>query len=866
MRPVSASAASPPNSSRSALIVRGAAPAISFMLALLVTGALVLNVSRTIERKDRAAFENDVASTLEAIRQRIDTAMTLLRGTAGLFAASVEVDRNEFRAYVESLELRAQYPGILGIGFTRAMRADEVAAVEAWMHAQGDRSFHVWPDEPKREELNSILFLEPLDDRNRAAIGYDMSTHPVRRAAMAAARSSGRTTASGPVTLVQEIDEQKQAGFLLYAPVYANLPGIEALPPAERPLLGYAYSPLRVGDLLAGVRGRRAMLDFEVYDGDERRPEALLRERMQPDPRPPRFTAAEHIDVAGRRWLLQFSSLPSDTISQRWLVPWLFVGALITSLLLAWISVVQLRAHRVAERTARAERLAAAALHREREWLRATLTSIGDGVVVIDADGRIVLMNPVAERLTGWSAAAARGQSFDEVVVVADLAENDAAPGETGRGEVLLRARGGDTCPVDHSSAPIRDQFGAVSGAVMVMRDATERHRVEAELRANDRRKDEFLAMLAHELRNPLAPICNSLELLRRQPDGPQAERARAVAQRQAQHMVRLIDDLLDLSRISRGKIALQRQPMSLAAALEAAVESSRPLIQSRQHRLRVEAVDPLLRVDGDHTRLAQVFANLLNNAATYTEPGGEIVVTAERDDGWVQIVVRDSGIGIAAEHLPHVFDMFVQANRSVERSGGLGIGLTLVQQLVQMHGGTVEARSAGIGTGSAFVVRLPLLRDRQPPDETTRPTRAASAQQAHPLHILVVDDNRDAADSLALMLRLDGHEVDLAYDGPQALQKAGESMHEVLLLDIGLPGINGYEVARRVREQAAPERQPTLVAITGWGQDSDRRRAREAGFDHHLVKPIEYRALLAVLADVAHGGTARDGDVRGSA
>ena len=833
-----------------------------FVIALLVTGLLVASVAGAIHRQDRSTFDNEVARTLDAFDQRIRTTTSLLRGTVGLFAASSDVDAREFRAYVGTLHLRERYPGILGIGFTRHIPSTELARYEARARADGMPGFRVWPGHP-RDEYHSIVFLEPMDERNSAAIGYDMYTDPVRREAMGAARERGDVVASGKVTLVQEIDEHKQSGFLMYMPVRAASGSEQAV--ASRPLLGFVYSPLRADDLLQGARGSGTpLIDYEVFDGIDPDPGALLRSTMAAPPQTPRFSADRVIDVAGRPWLVRFHSRAEQgALSQWWLVPWLALAAFATSLLLARLSWSQVSARSAAEVAAREQRDWADALHQEREWLRATLIGIADGVVVVDASERVVLMNPVAEHLTGWSHADAEGRTIDEVVRVSVPSDDGLdhgsllgshANGEVVLGEVMLHEREGLIRPVDHSSAPILDPSGAVAGAVVVMRDATERHRVEAELRGNDRRKDEFLAILAHELRNPLAPICNSLELLRRQPGTEIAERARAVAERQARLMVRLVDDLLDVSRISRGAIVLQRQRLTLATVLETAAESSRPLIDGRRHHFRIGPIDPALLVEGDGARLAQVFTNLLNNAATYTEPGGEIDVAAWRDGDWIAISVRDNGIGIDPANFPHLFDMFVQAEPSLERSGGLGIGLTLVRQLLQMHGGSVEVKSAGAGTGSEFVVRLPLSapaaddadRGQMPPPEQAGVEADAPAQS---LRIMVVDDNPDTANSLAMMLRLDGHRVDVAYDGAAALTMAQAMVPDVALLDIGLPGMNGYDVARHLR--AARGDELTLIAITGWGQEDDRSRAYAAGFDHHMIKPIKPAALGALLCFV---------------
>jgi PAS domain S-box-containing protein len=368
-----------------------------------------------------------------------------------------------------------------------------------------------------------------------------------------------------------------------------------------------------------------------------------------------------------------------------------------------------------------------------------------------------------------------------------------------------------------------------------------------AELRRTDRLKDEFLAMLAHELRNPLAPIRNALQIMKM--PGARTDilpQVRDMAERQVRHMARLLDDLLDMSRINRGRIELRKEVVDVAEVVGRTVEAVRPVIDERRHELTVAVPAGPPHVQADPTRLEQVLTNLLNNAAKYTDPGGHVWITAERDGGEVVLRVRDTGIGIAPEVLPHIFDLFVQAERRLDRSqGGVGIGLTLVKRLVELHGGSVAAHSAGPGQGSEFVIRLPATADRA--DGGSAP---AETPQLPRRRILVVDDSPDAADSLTLLLRLAGQEVRTAYDGPSALALAQEFRPEVVFLDIGMPGMDGHEVARRLRRLR--ELAGTLVvALTGWGQEQDRRQSQEAGFDRHLVKPVEPHALNELLADV---------------
>jgi signal transduction histidine kinase/ActR/RegA family two-component response regulator len=370
-------------------------------------------------------------------------------------------------------------------------------------------------------------------------------------------------------------------------------------------------------------------------------------------------------------------------------------------------------------------------------------------------------------------------------------------------------------------------------------------------LREADRRKDEFLATLAHELRNPLAPIRNSLQILKMpRLDAGTVERSREMMERQVHHLVRLVDDLLDVSRVMRSKIELRRERVELSMVVARAVETVQLLVEAQGHELTVQLPPESLPLDADPVRLAQVVGNLLTNAAKYTEANGRIRLTAHREGVEAVLRVSDNGIGIARDMLPHVFELFVQANHAAARSqGGLGIGLTLVKNLVEMHHGTVEARSAGLGRGSEFAIRLPLTtqdeRGRAEEGNGEVPHEAAPSS-GH--RLLVVDDNRDAADSLALLLRLQGHEVRVAHDGPAALELAKTSRPDLVFLDIGMPGMDGYEVARRFRKTPGLEK-VVLAALTGWGQQEDRRRTTEAGFDHHLVKPPEPKAVEGLLA-----------------
>ncbi len=489
------------------------------------------------------------------------------------------------------------------------------------------------------------------------------------------------------------------------------------------------------------------------------------------------------------------------------------------------------------------------------QWLSAVLTCIGDAVIATNDRGRVVFINPVAESLCGWKAGEAAGRPLDEVFRIID--ENTRDPVENPVERVLatgvvaglanhtvLISRDGIERPIDDSGAPIRNSQDAIVGVVLVFRDVSERRVIEKEMQESARRKDEFLAMLAHELRNPLAAVANAVQLLQRPGAGGFLDWCKEVIDRQVKHLTRLVDDLLDVSRITRGKIQLRLQTIDLAAVLRASADSVRPLFQERNLEFHTAIESEPIFVEADPTRLEQIFVNLLNNAAKYTEPGGRIDLDARLDGGYVRIRVCDNGVGIAPDLLPHIFDPFTQGDRSLARSeGGLGIGLTMVSKLVEMHGGTVTAESGGPGRGSTFTVRFPIL--REPP--STHHAPAGVARQISKTRILLIEDNVDLALSMSRLLRILGHETATAHDGATGIQAAHDFHPELILLDIGLPGMDGFEVIRKLRQDEATK-DIRVIAITGYGQEEDRHRALAAGFNDHLAKPIDQNTLVTLL------------------
>lgn len=490
--------------------------------------------------------------------------------------------------------------------------------------------------------------------------------------------------------------------------------------------------------------------------------------------------------------------------------------------------------------------------------LRTLIASSPLPIVVVDPGEPIVrLWNPAAEKLFGWRAAEVLGKSLPIVprdkIDEFDLFHSRAAKGEGYYDlDTFRRTKSGSHVYISLSAAPLYEG-GKVTGVMEIMSDVTSRRKAEGALRNSARTKDEFLATLAHELRNPLAPLRNAIEILQMQGvQTPESQWALDIMARQMKQMTRLIDDLLDIARITGNKLELKKEVIALSDVLRVAIETSRPLIESSGHEFSVSMPDSPVYLKGDLVRIAQAISNLLNNAAKYTEAGGRIWLTADCRGHEIVIIVRDSGIGITAEMLPHVFDMFRQGERpSGGSKGGLGIGLTLAKRLIKMHRGSIRVESKGAGKGSSFAVHLPIIVDEATETHATAPTT-----QAAPMRILIVDDNEDAVSTLNMMLHLVGHDTRTARDGIEAVDLANTYRPNVILLDIGMPRMNGYEAAATIRKQSWGQNM-ALVAMTGWGQESDRIKSKEAGFDEHLVKPIDPQMLLRLLKRIEQKGIA---------
>ena len=493
--------------------------------------------------------------------------------------------------------------------------------------------------------------------------------------------------------------------------------------------------------------------------------------------------------------------------------------------------------------------------------LAAIVTSSNDAIVSKSLDGTIRSWNAAAESLFGYAAEEAIGRHIsliippDRATEEEDIVARVRAGKRVDHFETVRVRKDGQTIHVSLTISPITDDLGRVIGASKIARDITDRKQAEeriyhllAELQEADRVKDEFLAVLGHELRNPMAPLSHMLQIMKRsEGDNEVIRKARATMERQLFHLVRLVDDLVDVGRITRGKLELRKETVVLGPILRQSLDASSAAAEASDLELEMVLPDEPIYLRADAVRLAQVFGNLLNNACKFSEPGGRIVVTATREGSDVVVRVRDEGAGIPPDKLESIFEMFSQVDRALERNqGGLGIGLTLARRIVQLQGGDVSARSEGPGRGSEFVVRLPvLLEDRPPRRDVPTPE-----PELAPRRILVVDDNVDAATSLAMLLRITGHTVSMAHDGMEAVGHAEAQRPEVILLDIGLPKMNGYDACRTIRERPWGK-DVVIVAMTGWGQETDRMRSREAGFDHHMVKPIDYDALVGLLTNV---------------
>jgi signal transduction histidine kinase/ActR/RegA family two-component response regulator len=720
---------------------------------LFLTLLLTYYVTRTTRAGEEMRLGTVVDEARHLVQIRLDTYVELLRAGAALFAASTSVTTDEFKLFAARLQVGNRYPGLQGMGLARYFTPEEVAARDPMLEALAAYGIGIWPP-GRRPHYSAVVALEPETERRRASLGYDMLTDATRRAAMERARDTGEPTASGVVTLVQEIDDERQSGFLIYMPVYRTAGVPTSVEERRRALYGFVYSPFRGGDLLRSVLGARRDLGFSVYDGTSVNPAALLHATAlvtRASPYPP-LRATTQVEVAGRQWTIVFTAQPYLDGSPSWLAPAVLVGGILLMLALFGIMRTQLDA---------------------------------------------------------WEATARHAS---------ELRASEEVQRETG--ERLRRL-------------------------VTLEREA------RAEAQQADRAKDEFLATLSHELRTPLNAMLGWITMLRA---GKVRQERRTdaldVIERNARTQARLIEDLLDVSRIVAGKVRLDLQPLQVAPIVHTAVEAMRPGADSKRVALHADiAMDPPA-IMGDPNRVQQIIWNLLSNAIKFTPAGGEVRVELVAEDDALRFSVIDTGIGISPEFLPHVFERFRQADSSSTRAhSGVGLGLAIVRHLVQLHNGSVEARSDGPNKGAHFVVRFPAAgRDAVGP--ATLGERSAQATLAG-VRVLVVEDEADSRELLKEALLGAGAVVRTADSAEAALTVFGEEELDIIVSDIGMAGVDGYELMRRIRRLPGERGAIPSVAVTAYARPGDRERATQAGFQAHLAKPVEIDELLRTVASL---------------
>jgi signal transduction histidine kinase/ActR/RegA family two-component response regulator/sensor domain CHASE-containing protein len=872
---------------------------ISLLLTLVATSF----VAATARAKDELRFENAVENAQDSINDRLETYISVLRGAAGLFAAKGELSRKEFETYVERLDLHNRYRGIQGIGFSKRVRPQERWAITEAMRRQGQGSFKIWPEQ-ERSEYHTILYLEPMDRRNQAAIGYDMFTEPVRRSAMERARDFGIPAASGKVTLVQEIDKNKQAGFIIYVPVYRFGTIPSTIEERREVLEGFVYSPFRIDDLLTGIFGTESLprLDFKVFDGTDLKPDSLLHDSStfrgdsngsyQPD-----FSTITTISVGGRIWSLWFGTRPEfEVASVRRFTPYTLVGGILISLLLFTATYSQARARSAAEQIAEdlretltQRKLAVEALRGSEGRFRTLVEQSPLSTQIFSPDGRTIQVNSAWEELWGVTLDKITDYNIleDEQLVKKGIMPyiKKAFDGEATLIPPIIY-NPNETIPdmtnlknpnrwVRAFIYPVKDEAGKVREVVLIHEDITDRklaeeERVrllkleqEARLEAEEanRLKDEFLATISHELRTPLTAMLGWARMLRSDKlDKPTSGRAIEAIERNAKTQAQLIEDLLDISRIITGKLHLEVRPVDIVTVIDSAIDAVRPAADAKSIRLQTRLEPGAGLVMGDPNRLQQVVWNLLSNAIKFTPLEGSVRVSLEPVGSYLEITVVDTGQGIAPEFLPQVFERFRQGDSSITRKhGGLGLGLAIVRHLVELHGGTVNADSAGEGKGATFKVRLPIKQVQTEKDlpEGMR-TRSADNALKSPttlknLRVLVVDDEADTRELLAAVLSSCGAEVKASSSAAEALEAMEKWHPNILVSDIGMPVENGYELIRKVRA-LKPEQggQIPAIALTAYAKNEDQRQALIAGFQVHVSKPVEPAELVIVIANLA--------------
>ncbi len=836
-------------------------------VSLLSTAAAALYVGAEASENDRAHFQSLADRTQGSIARRIDSYITVLRGTSGLFAASDKILAAEFRAYVSRLAIEERYPGVQGVGASLRIAAQHKAPTVASIRQQpGLEDFDIKPADP-RPEYHAILYLEPLDARNRRAIGYDMFTEPTRRAAMERARDRAEPALSAKTTLLQEGDVgEPQPGFLIYLPIYQGGRIPSDVDERRERLLGFVYSPFRADDLFGSIfhGGSMAGIAFEIYDGTDVNPAALLyRSSGTTDAddghAAARFRKRALMSVAGHPWTLILYTTPAfNSSSSRGLTLVVIGLGAMVSVLLFRISYGQSTARLHAERSADELRESEQALRASESRFRRLADSNLVGVAFVDMAGQVNDANAALLAILG--------RTHDEVVRGA-VRWDEITPPEyrdaDARAIEQLRATGvcapyekqymradGSRVAVLVGIAMLEGDTGEAVGIVM---DLTERNRsVEALKAARDaadaaranaeganRLKDEFLATISHELRTPLNAILGWSQILREGASDPdELAQGLSTIERNAKAQAQLVEDLLDVSRIVSGKLRLVVKAVAMPSVIGAAIEAVHPAADAKGVIVQ-QVFDPGTGpVSGDPDRLQQVVWNLLSNAVKFTPRGGTVRVSLRANDGNAEVAVSDTGRGISADFLPYVFERFRQADSSITRQfGGLGLGLGIVRHLVELHGGTVAAMSPGEGHGATFVVTLPLA---------TAPAHGSSAPDAGDRPAVV---DCPPLTLLAKILRDCGAAVMMASSAAEAFEKFIRATPDILVSDIGMPDEDGYSLLKRIRAAEIGDARVPAIALTALARAEDRRRSLMAGYQMHLAKPVEPAELRSAIA-----------------
>jgi signal transduction histidine kinase len=679
------------------------APWAVLALFLLLTGLATKFVWESSQVAERTRFDRSVQASIDQVSSRMEAHINELRAATGLFAATEDVTRDQFRAYVRSLDLARRDPGMLGIGISVRVRPEDIQAVVADLRANDFADFTIWPWTP-RPEYHTVVVLEPLNERNRRVIGFDMFTDPLSRAAMERARDAGEPAATEPM----------HNGFLMFVPVYTTEKAPPAVEQRRDALYGFIYAPFSANNLFEVISRERGVVT--VQDGDTQ----LFSDDLAGREAKPRYTALRRIPVAGREWTVSFASPPAPLHLSALTVTTL-AGGLLISVLLFFLMRVQLRARSEAERIA----------------------------------------------------------------------------------ETLRRS--------------------------------------EAELQAASRAKDEFLATLSHELRTPMTAILGWSKLLTEELDTETRKVATDAIQKSSKAQAQLIDDLLDVSRITAGKMNIEPSALDLAPIIRVAVDAVSPAADAKGVTVTVDLPPKPVVINGDPNRIQQVIWNLLSNAVKFTPRGGRVEIVLSGDTDAV-ITVTDTGQGIEPDFLPFVFDRFRQADSSTTRSyTGLGLGLAIVRHLIELHGGTVQAESRGSGQGAHFTVRLPLLRDAVEGEDTLRRLDHVATGSLRGAKILVVDDEDDVRNYAAAVFRTSGSDVRSVRSADEALDLASESSEwkpDVIISDLGMPEKDGFELLRAIREDGFSD--VPVVALTAYARPEDRERTEQAGFDAFVSKPVD--------------------------